>query len=227
MIEIESAKSHMQSLEIQLQAFAVAESSPPKKDSPQSHKRMGRRDSVWTSSSSEVGNIYNLVLGPEPYSWTRTLRTLIKTKGKNHAVSYLGQKEALDMEADIVRHIVLHLFVSWTTSAQKKWYDQNPKIRKTCSWLDANFLACINDHTYDYMVAKFGVIPLAEAALRAFSSTLCKASVNGDRRCYIFARMCGLDPSAYNSPIASGAIASYRVRLFLIGYDCALGFATP
>ena len=34
MIEIESAKSHMQSLEIQLQAFAVAESSPPKKDSP-------------------------------------------------------------------------------------------------------------------------------------------------------------------------------------------------
>ncbi len=198
-LEVESAQGFVRILEQQIEELTSSDkdSSPQKDDSVSS--KMGPDSFVpsYQAPGQEVGNLYNLLLSPEPLSWTSISQMLLKTRGKNHAVSWLSQKEAVSFDKELVRSLIMHLYVSWTTSAGRSWVDQNPAARESSSWLDSQFLPNITSHTYDYMLSRFGIIALAESCLRALSSSVCKQASKGDKRCYVFARIACLEPSSF------------------------------
>ena len=198
-VEIESAQGFVRILEQQIEELTSSDKdSSPKKDDAMSPK-VGTEGFVpsYQAPGQEVGNLYNLLLSPEPTSWTSISQLLLKTRGKNHAVSWLSQKEAVSFHKDLVRSLILHLYISWTTTAGRLWLYQNRGSTDDSKWLDYQFLPNITSHTYDYILSRFGIIALAESCLRALSSSVCKQASKGDKRCYVFARMTCLDPSAY------------------------------
>ena len=172
--------------------------------SPKSNQE-GYHVQSYRSTTSEIDILKRLLFGPEPDSWTCNLKSLSKFKGTNHFVSSMGQSDSVILEKDLVHNLILHLFVAWTTSAQKAWLDHHNTNREI-SWLESQFLPSINNHVYDYMLSKFGVVALAESVLRAMSQTVCEGALEGSKRCYVFARLCGLDPSAYTPVDAQSQI---------------------
>ncbi|QDZ19899.1 hypothetical protein HOP50_03g24160 [Chloropicon primus] len=198
-IEVDSAQGMVRILEQQIEELTSSDKEgSPKKDDPLSPK-MNPDNFVpsYQAPGQEIGNLYNLLLSPEPMSWTSISQLLLKTRGKNHAVSWLSQKEAVTFNKDMVRRLILHLYVSWTTTAGRAWVDQNRANKEASQWLDYQYLPNITSHTYDYMLSRFGIIALAESCLRAMSSSVVKQAAKGDKRCYVFARMCCLEPSAF------------------------------
>ena len=198
-LEVESAQGFVRILEQQIEELTSSDKdASPKKDDAMSPKTTQENFvPSYQAPGQEVGNLYNLLLSPEPDSWTAISQLLLKTKGKNHAVSWLSQKEAVTFNKDMVRQLILHLYITWTTTAGRSWVDQNRANKEGSKWLDFQFLPNITSHTYDYMLSRFGIIALAESCLRALSSSVCKQAEKGDKRCYVFARLNCLDPTAY------------------------------